>query len=598
MPDACTQTDTCQSGSCTGGNPVVCSPHVAIVPRRGNVRRCERPPSSNPNAADARPARCRRLHADRYMQDGRLHGQQPCGLCGQRSVPRRREHAIRRRAPARTRTPRTARPATMPTPARKQIHASRGLHGRNPVVLLAQRSVHVAGTCDPATGTCSNPNARTARPATMPTLHANNTCQSGASHGRQTRWSGGRDQCHVAGTCDPATGTCSTPNAADGKSCNDTDACTQTDTCQRACARAATCGLCGQRSVPRRGNMQSGERHLLEPERRGRHVLQRRQTPAPRPTPVRRRVHGGNPLVCSPSDQCHVAGTCDPRPAPARTRTPRTGRPATMPTPARRQTPANGRLHGSNPVVCSPSISAMSRGSAIRDRHLLEPECADGTSCNDADACTRQIHASPGLHGQQPCGLCGQRSVPHRGNMQSGDRHLLEPERRGRYVLQRWPTPARRQIHASPGLHGQQPVVCAASDQCHIAGTCNPATGTCSNRTPRTIRPATTRRLHADRYLPVRGLHGQQPCGLCGQRSVAISRNVRSGDCTVLEPERRGRNIVQRHRPARRPTPARRRVHGRQPGSLLAQRSVPRRWKCDPRPAPARTRTPRMVRLQ
>ena len=28
---------------------------------------------------------------------------------------------------------------------------------------------------------------------------------------------------------------------------------------------------------------------------------------------------------------------------------------------------------------------------------------------------------------------------------------------------------------------GANPVVCTASDQCHVAGTCNPSSGTCSN---------------------------------------------------------------------------------------------------------------------
>lgn len=39
------------------------------------------------------------------------------------------------------------------------------------------------------------------------------------------------DACHVAGTCDPATGLCSNPAAPDGTTCNDGDACTQTDAC-------------------------------------------------------------------------------------------------------------------------------------------------------------------------------------------------------------------------------------------------------------------------------------------------------------------------------------------------------------------------------
>src|SRR5258705_380812 len=47
------------------------------------------------------------------------------------------------------------------------------------------------------------------------------------------------DPCHVAGTCDPQTGVCSNPAAADGTACDDGTACTQSDTCQaRVCTRS------------------------------------------------------------------------------------------------------------------------------------------------------------------------------------------------------------------------------------------------------------------------------------------------------------------------------------------------------------------------
>ncbi|WP_437973308.1 VCBS repeat-containing protein [Sorangium sp. So ce295] len=65
------------------------------------------------------------------------------------------------------------------------------------------------------------------------------------------------DPCHAAGTCDPQTGLCSNPVAPDGTGCDDGDACTQTDTCQ-----AGTCT-------------------------------------------------SGNPVTCSASDECHVAGSCE-----------------------------------------------------------------------------------------------------------------------------------------------------------------------------------------------------------------------------------------------------------------------------------------------
>src|SRR5947199_10784648 len=66
------------------------------------------------------------------------------------------------------------------------------------------------------------------------------------------------DQCHNAGTCDPASSVCSNPAKPDGAACSDGDACTQTDTCQG--------GSCT----------------------------------------------GTNPVVCAAQDQCHHAGTCDP----------------------------------------------------------------------------------------------------------------------------------------------------------------------------------------------------------------------------------------------------------------------------------------------
>lgn len=66
------------------------------------------------------------------------------------------------------------------------------------------------------------------------------------------------DQCHDAGTCNPLTGECSNPARTDGAACNDGDLCTRRDTCQA--------GVCT----------------------------------------------GGDPVVCTPLDQCHVVGICEP----------------------------------------------------------------------------------------------------------------------------------------------------------------------------------------------------------------------------------------------------------------------------------------------
>src|SRR2546421_702673 len=88
---------------------------------------------------------------------------------------------------------------------------------------------HVAGTCNPATGTCSNP----AKPDGASCDDGNactgtDTCQAGTCTGTNPVVCAATDQCHVAGTCDPATGTCSNPAKPNGAACNDGSACTRT----------------------------------------------------------------------------------------------------------------------------------------------------------------------------------------------------------------------------------------------------------------------------------------------------------------------------------------------------------------------------------
>lgn len=58
------------------------------------------------------------------------------------------------------------------------------------------------------------------------------TCQAGVCVGSNPIVCTALDQCHVAGTCDPATGQCSNPAAPNGTACSDGNICTQTDVCQ------------------------------------------------------------------------------------------------------------------------------------------------------------------------------------------------------------------------------------------------------------------------------------------------------------------------------------------------------------------------------
>ena len=127
------------------------------------------------------------------------------------------------------------------------------------MICTASDQCHAAGVCNPGTGVCSNPNATDGTGCNdANACTQTDTCQAGTCSGGNPVVCTALDQCHVAGTCDTQTGTCSNPSKPNGTSCNDANACTQTDTCQ-----AGTCS-------------------------------------------------GGNPVICSASDQCHVAGTCNP----------------------------------------------------------------------------------------------------------------------------------------------------------------------------------------------------------------------------------------------------------------------------------------------
>src|SRR5262249_29420191 len=130
--------------------------------------------------------------------------------------------------------------------------------GTNPVVCTASDQCHLAGACAPATGLCSNPvkaNGSSCNDGNACTR--TDACQGGACVGPTPVVCTALDQCHVPGAWAPPTGTCSNPAKPDGSSCSDGNACTRTDTCQS--------GACV----------------------------------------------GGNAVVCTALDQCHVPGVCN-----------------------------------------------------------------------------------------------------------------------------------------------------------------------------------------------------------------------------------------------------------------------------------------------
>ncbi len=221
------------------------------------------------------------------------------------------------------------------------------------------------GTCALLTGpACDDDNACT----------QTDTCQAGTCTGANPVTCSALDQCHVAGVCDPGTGACSNPNEANGTACNDGDACTQTDTCQ-----AGTCT-------------------------------------------------GANPVTCAALDQCHVAGVCDPGTGVCSNPSKADGS-ACSDSNACTQTDTcqAGTCTGANPVTCSALDQCHVAGVCDPGTGACSnPNEANGTACNDGDACTQTDTCQAGT------------------------------------------------------CTGANPVTCSAPDECHEAGTCSPGTGLCS----------------------------------------------------------------------------------------------------------------------
>jgi RHS repeat-associated protein len=117
-----------------------------------------------------------------------------------------------------------------------------------PVTCTALDQCHTAGTCNPATGACSNPNKTNGATCDNGLCQTGETCQNGTCTGTPVTCTA-LDQCHVAGTCNPSTGNCSDPIAASGTSCNDGNCSTNGDTCQAGVCRPGTPTACSDGRV-------------------------------------------------------------------------------------------------------------------------------------------------------------------------------------------------------------------------------------------------------------------------------------------------------------------------------------------------------------
>jgi hypothetical protein len=127
---------------------------------------------------------------------------------------------------------------------------------------------------------------------------------------------------------------------------------------------------------------------------------------------------GSNPVVCTASDQCHNAGTCDPssgvcsNPAKTNGSSCSDGNACTQ-----TDTCQAGVCSGSNPVVCAASDQCHDAGTCDLSSGVCStPAKANGSSCSDGNACTLNDTCQAGSctpGGPDPiCAGCGPGNTP------------------------------------------------------------------------------------------------------------------------------------------------------------------------------------------
>ena len=185
-----------------------------------------------------------------------------------------------------------------------------------------------------------------------------------------------------------------------------------------------------ERPVPRRGRLQSRERHRARIRTRRTAPRAATRTPARRPTPARRaRARARTRSSAPPLDQCHAAGVCNPATGmcsnPNRPNgTACTDGNACTQTDTCQAGVVRGRTRrdvpGARPVPRS-RASAIRRPACARIRRSRTARpCSDENGCTQADTCQAGT-----VHGGDSRRLHGVGRLPRRRRLRSGDGYVL-----------------------------------------------------------------------------------------------------------------------------------------------------------------------------
>ncbi len=425
--NACTQTDACQAGVCTGASPVTCTAldqcHTAGVCNNGTGL-CSNPSASNGTGCNDGNA-C-------TQSDGCQ-----AGVCT----------------------------------------------GASPVTCSALDQCHMAGTCNTGTGLCTNPNASNGTSCSDGNACTqSDACQAGVCTGASPVACTALDQCHTAGTCNPGTGVCTNPNASNGTSCSDGNACTQSDACQTGVCTGAnpvTCTALDQCHTA--GTCNTGTGVCTNPNASngapcsdGNACTQSDGCQAGVCT-------GASPVTCSALDQCHTAGTCNAgtgvcsNPNASNGTSCSDGNACTQSDACQ-----SGSCVGASPVACSALDQCHTAGTCNTGTGVCtNPNASNGKSCSDSNACTQSDSCQTGVcTGASPVTCTALDACHTAGTCNTGTGVCTNPNASNGTSCSDGNACTNNDV-CTTGTCGGTAVICSASDQCHDIGSCS--AGACSN---------------------------------------------------------------------------------------------------------------------
>jgi hypothetical protein len=377
------------------------------------------------------------------------------------------------------------------------------------VACTASDQCHKAGVCDPATGNCSNPQKPDGTACDDGLACTSlDECQAGVctpgSSACQCATDADchpMDQCHVAGTCDPTTRTCSNPAVSDGTVCNDGSACTTGETCQAGVCGAptstVTCTAQDQCHDPGTCDPATGAcSNPVSPEGTscddGRACTTGDACHAGACTPLVNTCACNSDADCTALDQCHLAGQCDPVTSICSNPLKPDGAACDDANPCTAGESCQAGVCGS-PVMtveCTPLDQCHVAGTCDVGTGLCsDPIAAEGTTCSDDRVCTTGDSCRSGVctpttnsctctsnadcptldqcHLNGTCdlttGLCGYAEVAD--NTACNDHNACTSGET-----------------CQAGVCGSgTSVTCTPQDDCHVAGVCDTTTGECTN---------------------------------------------------------------------------------------------------------------------